>query len=108
MSDPGAIFDALGDPTRRRVLADLSTMGFASCTDLSRKLPITRQAVSKHLNALADAGLVATERHGRAVVYRVQAEPLAEAVRWMTQVGADWDARLSALRSHVKKRQRRD
>ncbi|MEX2394025.1 MAG: metalloregulator ArsR/SmtB family transcription factor, partial [Actinomycetota bacterium] len=89
-SSSDQVFDALGDPTRRRVFADLSAMGYASCTDLSRRLPITRQAVNKHLNALLDAGLVATERRGRAVVYRVQAEPLTEAVRWMTQVGEQW------------------
>lgn len=104
MSDFGSVFDALGDPTRRRVLSDLSTLGAASCTDLSRRLPITRQAVSKHLNALADAGLVSTQRHGRAVVYRIRPEPLTDAVRWMTQVGAAWDHRLDALRSQLKRR----
>ena len=60
VSDFGSVFDALGDPTRRRVLADLSALGEASCTDLSRGMPISRQAVSKHLNALMDAGLVST------------------------------------------------
>src|SRR5688572_24634768 len=99
-----SVFDALGDPTRRRVLADLSSLGQASCTDLSRRLPITRQAVSKHLSALADAGLVSTERQGRAVLYRVRTEPLNDAVRWMTQVGAEWDERLSALRTQLRKK----
>jgi DNA-binding transcriptional ArsR family regulator len=107
VSDPGAVFDALGDPTRRRVLADLSALGHASCTDLSKRLPITRQAVNKHLVALLDAGLVATERRGRAVVYRVQPEPLTEAVRWMTDVGEQWDSRLGALRTHLNRRRTR-
>lgn len=107
MSDHGSVFDALGDETRRRVLADLSALGSASCTDLSKRLPVTRQAVSKHLHALADAGLVSLERQGRAVVYRVRPEPLNEAVRWMTQVGAEWDDRLAALRAHVKRRKTR-
>ena len=106
MSDFGSVFDALGDATRRRVLADLSSLGSASCTELSRRLPITRQAVSKHLSALADAGLVSTERQGRAVVYSVRPEPLNDAVLWMTQVGAAWDARLSALRSTLKRRRK--
>ena len=108
MSDPGPgverVFDALGDPTRRQLLADLSALGQTSCSDLARRMPITRQAVAKHLGALADAGLVAPQRAGRAVVYRVQPDPLTDAVRWMTQVGAAWDDRLDALRSHLKKR----
>ena len=106
MSDFGSVFDALGDPTRRRVLADLSALGEASCTDLSRGMPISRQAVNKHLNALMDAGLVSTQRQGREVVYRVRPEPLTDAVRWMTQVGAAWDDRLNALRSQLKRRKR--
>lgn len=104
MSD---VFDALGDPTRRRLLADLSALGEASCTDLSRGMPISRQAVNKHLNALHDAGLVSTQRQGREVVYRVRPEPLTEAVRWMTQVGAAWDVRLERLSSQLRKRRRR-
>jgi DNA-binding transcriptional ArsR family regulator len=107
VSDFGSVFDALGDPTRRRVLADLSSLGSASCTDLSRRYAITRQAVSKHLNALEDAGLVSTERRGRAVVYRVRPEPLTDAVRWMTQVGAAWDLRLDSLRTQLKGRRRK-
>jgi DNA-binding transcriptional ArsR family regulator len=106
MRDHGPVFDALGDPTRRRVLADLSALGPASCTDLARQMPISRQAVAKHLNALAGAGLVAPERNGREVVYRVTPQPLTDAMRWMTQVGAAWDDRLDALRSHLKRRGR--
>ncbi|HYZ93755.1 MAG TPA: helix-turn-helix domain-containing protein, partial [Actinomycetota bacterium] len=55
MSDPGHVFDALGDPTRRRLVAHLSSLGAASSTELSRVLPISRQAVSKHLDLLAEA-----------------------------------------------------
>ena len=104
MSD---VFDALGDPTRRRLLADLSKLGEASCTDLSRGMPISRQAVNKHLNALHDAGLVSTQRQGREVVYRVRPEPLTDAVRWMSQVGAAWDDRLERLSSQLRKRRTR-
>jgi DNA-binding transcriptional ArsR family regulator len=106
MSESGAVFDALGDPTRRQLLADLSALGPTSCSDLARRMPITRQAVSKHLSALASAGLVAPERAGRAVVFRVRPEALTDAVRWMTQVGAAWDERLDALRTHLKRRRR--
>jgi DNA-binding transcriptional ArsR family regulator len=104
MMDAGRIFDALGDPTRRRVIAELSNLGSASSTELARSLPITRQAVSKHLDALADAGLVRAERSGRAVVYRLTPEPFSEAMSWMSDVGAEWDARLSKLRNRVKRR----
>ena len=104
MKDPGFIFDALGDATRRRLVSELSALGGASSTDLARVLPISRQAVSKHLDLLAEAGLVSCRRHGRAVVYRLTPEPFADAVSWMTQVGAAWDDRLEALRSQLKRR----
>jgi DNA-binding transcriptional ArsR family regulator len=107
MSDPGSVFDALGDATRRRLVAELSALGGASSTDLARRMPISRQAVCKHLDLLADAGLVSSQRHGRAVVYRLTPEPFTEAVSWMTQVGAAWDDRLEALRSQLGRRRRR-
>lgn len=107
MSDPGSVFDALGDATRRRLVAELSALGGASSTDLARRMPISRQAVCKHLDLLADAGLVSSRRHGRAVVYRLTPEPFTEAVSWMTQVGAAWDDRLEALRSQLGRRRRR-
>jgi DNA-binding transcriptional ArsR family regulator len=102
MKDPGRIFDALGDPTRRRVVAELSERGFASSTDLARCLPITRQAVSKHLEALADAGLVSAQREGRAVLYRLTPESFHDAMSWMSDVSAAWDERLSKLRRQAK------
>ncbi len=98
MSDAGRVFDALGDPTRRRVIAELASLGAASSTELARTLPITRQAVCKHLDALAEAGLVCAERNGRAVVYRVTPERFGDAMTWMSDVGAQWDARLAKLR----------
>ncbi|MEX0875105.1 MAG: metalloregulator ArsR/SmtB family transcription factor [Actinomycetota bacterium] len=107
VSDSGAVFDALGDATRRRVVAELSALGTASPTELAHRLPITRQAVSKHLVALADAGLVSSQRSGRAIVYRLTPEPFTDAVSWMTQVGAQWDDRLGALREHLGRRRRR-
>ena len=88
---------ALGDPTRRRLLALLGERGEASATDLARELPVTRQAVQKHLGTLAGAGLVAARRAGREVLYRPTPAPMSEAMAWMAEVGAQWDERLAAL-----------
>jgi DNA-binding transcriptional ArsR family regulator len=67
-------------------------------------LPISRQAVSKHLDLLAEVGIVSSRRDGRAVVYRLTPQPFTDAVSWMTQVGAAWDERLDALRAQLKRR----
>ncbi len=92
------MFAALADPTRRDLLARLSSGGPSTATALAAGLPVTRQAVARHLLVLADAGLVRGARAGRETRYRVTPEPLADAVSWMTAVGADWDRRLAALR----------
>ena len=98
-SDPAAaVFEALADPMRRRLLAELSARP-ATATELAGALPITRQAVSKHLGSLSRAGLLARERAGRDVRYRVTPEPLTGAVAWMTRVGEDWDERLARLQA---------
>lgn len=102
--DPGPVFDALGDPTRRQVLSYLGSLGAATPTELARRLPITRQAVSKHLAALADARLVSFERRGRETVYRLAPEHLTDAVSWIAQVGAEWDSRLATLRAQLARR----
>jgi DNA-binding transcriptional ArsR family regulator len=91
-----AVFFALADPTRRRLLAALAAAP-ATATELSSELPISRQAVVKHLAALAEAGLLARERTGREVRYRITPQPLSQAVGWMADVGADWDERLATL-----------
>jgi DNA-binding transcriptional ArsR family regulator len=64
-------------------------------------LPISRQAVVKHLSTLERAGLLEREREGRDVRYRVTPEPLSDAVSWIAAVGGEWDARLAALRSSL-------
>ena len=95
--DPaGAVFEALSDPIRRRLLTQISAAP-ATATELAGELPISRQAVAKHLSSLSAAGLLARERSGRDVRYRVTPEPLSEAVGWMTQVGGEWDDRLARL-----------
>jgi len=93
----GAVFGALADPSRRHVLKTLSTRPNATQHELSAELPITRQAVSKHLATLCQAGLVEAERRGREVRYRLTPEPLERAAAWMVDVGADWDRRLASL-----------
>jgi DNA-binding transcriptional ArsR family regulator len=102
-----AIFSALADPTRRQVIQALSQQGPATATGLAANLPVTRQAVTKHLSALADAGLVTATRRGREKLYQISPRPLTDAVSWMADVGARWDERLAALRDHVTSRRRR-
>lgn len=94
-----AIFAALADPTRREVVVRLSAGGPTTATQLAAGLPVTRQAIAKHLGVLSDAGLVAADRRGRESLYRLTPEPLGDAVSWMATVGAAWDQRLGALRA---------
>lgn len=99
----GAVFGALSDPRRRALLAEIAQHPAATATELAAELPISRQAVLKHLNALADAGLLDRERSGREVRYHVTPAPLSDAVSWMAAVGAQWDDRLAALAQQVGK-----
>jgi DNA-binding transcriptional ArsR family regulator len=94
----GPVFSALSDPTRRTVVEALASRETATATELASELPVTRQAVSKHLNALGSAGLVASERRGRETHYRLTPEALSQALSWMELVGAQWERRLDALR----------
>jgi DNA-binding transcriptional ArsR family regulator len=96
-----SVFSALSDPGRRRLLETLAERESASLTELASQLPVSRQAVSKHLAALGDAGLVASARAGRETRYRLTPGALAEAVSWIEQVGSEWDARLARLREHL-------
>jgi DNA-binding transcriptional ArsR family regulator len=90
------VFGALADSTRRGLLSALADRP-ATATELAGGLPISRQAVIKHLNALADAGLVSRHRTGREVRYSVTPAPLSSAVSWIATVGSQWDDRLAAL-----------
>ena len=92
----GPVFSALADPTRRRLLTAIAEQP-ATATELASQLPISRQAVVKHLSALSDAGLLERERSGRDVRYHVTPAPLSDAVSWMAEVGGQWDERLAAL-----------
>jgi DNA-binding transcriptional ArsR family regulator len=96
-ADPsGPVFSALADPTRRQLLTAIAQRP-ATATELANELPISRQAVVKHLSALSQAGLLARGRAGRDVRYSVTPAPLSDAVSWMAQVGGQWDERLAAL-----------
>jgi len=86
------VFGALADPNRRQVIGYLSEQGTATATELTGELPMTRQAVAKHLAALAGAGLVESERQGRETRYR------------LTRAGEEWDNRLDALQRHLRRR----
>ena len=95
--DVGAVFSALADPTRREVVRSLAAQPGLTASSLAGELPITRQAVAKHLNALSGAGLVSARREGRETRYTLTPAPLAEAIDWMASVGAQWDDRLARL-----------
>ena len=100
MTDVDSVFSALSDPTRRQVMRCLAE-GPTTATELAERVPVTRQAIAKHLTALEDAGLVASELDGRARRYRLTPAPLTEAMGWMADVGGEWDRRLAALRRHL-------
>lgn len=93
-----AVLVALADPTRRQLLDALVAEGTASATTLATRLPVSRQAVLKHLNVLTEAGLVESGRVGREVRYQVQPSMLDASARWLTELAATWDRRLNALK----------
>jgi DNA-binding transcriptional ArsR family regulator len=92
------VFVALADPTRRQLLDMLAACGEASATTLAATLPVSRQAVVKHLAVLDRAGLVHGLRRGREVRYSVRPERLDATARWLASLAAEWDARLAAIK----------
>jgi DNA-binding transcriptional ArsR family regulator len=92
------LWSAIGDPTRRRMLDLLLAGGDGTATTLSEQLPVTRQAVSKHLVVLDRVGLVHATPAGRERRYRVDDAQLARAVAQLAQVGSAWDARLQRIK----------
>jgi DNA-binding transcriptional ArsR family regulator len=89
---------ALADATRRQVLDHLAVHGEATATTLAAGLPVSRQAVVKHLTVLDQAGLVVGRRAGREVRYTLRSQPLDATARWMAGLAAEWDARLAAIK----------
>jgi DNA-binding transcriptional ArsR family regulator len=102
-ADLGALFSALADPTRRQVIRSLSGTEAVTASGLAGELPMSRQAIAKHLAALERAGLVAHRREGRETQYRLTPAPLDEAIAWMEEVGARWDRSLARLSERARR-----
>ena len=102
------VFAALSDPTRRSILDQLARTESATATELAAIVPVTRQAVGKHLQALGRAGFVTPTREGREVRYSFTPAPLDEAARWIAHEGAKWDDRIDRLRDHLESPERPD
>jgi DNA-binding transcriptional ArsR family regulator len=98
------VFAALADPSRRAILAELAAGGPATATDLAELMPITRQAIAKHLALLTEAGLVTAE-HGerRRVRYRLRSAPMQVAQQFLAALARDWDRSLEALTEHLNR-----
>jgi DNA-binding transcriptional ArsR family regulator len=104
--DPEAVaeqvFVALADPTRRAILAALATNGPATVTELADRLPITRQAIAKHLALMTDAGLVTPEPgERRRIRYRLRSAPIQLAQQFLAALAHQWDDRLDVLQRHL-------
>src|SRR4051812_41914980 len=96
------VFTALAGPSPRGILAALASGGPATATDLADRLPITRQAIAKHLALLADVGLVTAEPgERRRVRYRLRSAPMQVAQQFLAALARDWDGRLEALQEHL-------
>jgi DNA-binding transcriptional ArsR family regulator len=107
VADPEpAVFAALADPTRWRMLGMLAQRGEGTATTLAAELPVSRPAVIKHLTVLDHAGLVSRRRAGREVRYRVEPARLDATARRMADLAAAWDIRLAALRALAETEER--
>ncbi len=102
MSDPQPLLSALADPTRRRLFERLNAKGPASASQLAAEMPISRQAIAKHLGQLDSVGLVDRTTSGREVVYTARVEGLEEVSAWLEGVGEDWSRRLGKLRRSME------
>lgn len=102
------VFIALADPSRRSILAALAAGGPATATDLADRLPITRQAIAKHVARLSEAGLVTAEPgERRRVRYRVHSAPMQIAQQFLAALARDWDGQLDALAAHLDRQPHR-
>jgi DNA-binding transcriptional ArsR family regulator len=102
----GAVFEALADPTRRAVLRDVAERGPLTATELAADLPVSRQAIAKHLAQLRAAGLVEPRRAGRETRFTATPAPMVDAGRWLDATGAAWDDRLRRLSARLEERAR--
>jgi len=99
---PAAIFFALGDETRLRLIARMSDGGPLSIASLADGFHISRQAISKHLRVMSDAGLARCGRRGREAVWQLEEDGLAEASRYLQVISKDWDDKLQRLKDLVE------
>jgi DNA-binding transcriptional ArsR family regulator len=96
------IFAALGDETRLHIVARLCRAGPLSITGITEGARVSRQAITKHLHALDDAGLVTSSRAGREVIWELQTQRLAEARSYLDDISDQWDAAINRLRAFVE------
>ena len=102
LRDAAPLFAALGDETRLRLINRLSSGGPGSITQLSAKSDVSRQAITKHLRVLADAGLVRSTRRGREQVWDLETKRLADAHEYLEKISQQWDEALDRLRKFVE------
>lgn len=105
---PASLFAALGDSTRLQLVATLSSEGPQSISALAEAAPVTRQAVTKHLEVLESAGLAASRREGRQRIFELRPERLAPAHRYLDRIGRQWDEALARLQAHVQEEKGRE
>jgi DNA-binding transcriptional ArsR family regulator len=96
------VFAALGDPTRLRVVIQLASGGPQSIVRLTEGTDVTRQAITKHLHALAKAGLVRSSREGRERIWEIQPRRLADVGRYLDEISKQWDDAIERLRAFVE------
>ena len=102
----GRTFAALADPTRRAIIEQLAHQESASVGALARPFTIKLPAVMKHLDVLADAGLITRSKTGRTVTVRLRAEPVQEAMQWLTRYERFWAGSLERLATHAEREER--
>jgi DNA-binding transcriptional ArsR family regulator len=100
-------YEALADPTRRAILDRLRTRGALSVTEIAAPFDMSRQAVTKHLDALAESGLVTVRRRGRERIHELEPAPLVAVREWLEPYAREWDRRLARLRTHVEQEEER-
>lgn len=99
---PGLVFAALADPTRAQIIDWLDEGGTGTATEFAARLPISRQAVSRHLKELENAGLIAGTKHGREVRYDLEAVRLKETAEWLQKRADRWEQAIQRLADHLE------
>lgn len=102
LGNAASVFAALGDDTRLNIVARLSSGGPQSISRLTEGSDVTRQAVTKHLEALADAGLVRSSKEGRERIWELETRRLSDAQRYLDQISSQWDRAIERLRAFVE------